>query len=342
MAVALPENEAQVERILRTCHALGVPVVARGAGTGLSGGALPLGDGVLLSLAKFKRILRVDPAARTARRAARRAQPRDLRSRRAVRPVLRARSLVPDRLLDRRQRRRELGRRALPQVRPHRAQRAARARVHRSTATSSSSAATRSTRRATICSRSSPAPKGLLAVITEVTVKLLPKPRARAGARWPRSTTSRRPARRWRRDRRRHHPGRPRDDGPAGHARGRAVRARRLRLDAAAILLVRVGRHARGGRRRDRAHAARCCARAGATRIRVSRDEAERLRFWSGRKAAFPAVGPHLARLLLHRRHDPAQRAARRCCARIGEMSRRSTGCAAPTCSTPATATCIR
>ena len=41
LVVALPETEAQVAAVLRACHALGVPVVARGAGTGLSGGALP-------------------------------------------------------------------------------------------------------------------------------------------------------------------------------------------------------------------------------------------------------------------------------------------------------------
>jgi glycolate oxidase len=67
MVVALPETEEQVCRILTTCHALKVPVVARGAGTGLSGGALPLGNGVLLSLAKFKRIVEVDERAHTAR-----------------------------------------------------------------------------------------------------------------------------------------------------------------------------------------------------------------------------------------------------------------------------------
>jgi glycolate oxidase len=66
LVVALPETEAQVAAILRTCHALAVPVVARGAGTGLSGGALPLELGVTLSLAKFNRILEVDPHARTA------------------------------------------------------------------------------------------------------------------------------------------------------------------------------------------------------------------------------------------------------------------------------------
>ncbi|MDB5925775.1 MAG: hypothetical protein JWN13_4711 [Betaproteobacteria bacterium] len=67
MVVALAESEAQVQRILKVCHEKRVPVVARGAGTGLSGGALPLGNGVLLSLAKLMRILEIDTEARTAR-----------------------------------------------------------------------------------------------------------------------------------------------------------------------------------------------------------------------------------------------------------------------------------
>src|SRR4029079_9960501 len=65
-AVLLPDNEAQVVDILRLCHAARVPVVARGAGTSLSGGALPIAQGVVLSLAKFCRILAIDPLARTA------------------------------------------------------------------------------------------------------------------------------------------------------------------------------------------------------------------------------------------------------------------------------------
>ncbi|MEY2617550.1 MAG: putative glycolate oxidase subunit glcD [Pseudomonadota bacterium] len=67
LAVALPETEAQVQAVLRACHAMAVPVVARGAGTGLSGGAMPHADGVTLSLARFNRILSVDPVSRTAR-----------------------------------------------------------------------------------------------------------------------------------------------------------------------------------------------------------------------------------------------------------------------------------
>ncbi len=60
LVVVLPDTIEQVQAIMRLCHRLKVPVVARGAGTGLSGGALPLGDGVLLSLAKFKEILHID------------------------------------------------------------------------------------------------------------------------------------------------------------------------------------------------------------------------------------------------------------------------------------------
>ena len=66
LVVALPETEAQVSAVLRECHQLGVPVVARGAGTGLSGGALPHALGVTLSLAKFNKILKIDAHARTA------------------------------------------------------------------------------------------------------------------------------------------------------------------------------------------------------------------------------------------------------------------------------------
>jgi glycolate oxidase len=66
LAVALPETETQVQRILQVCHQMRVPVVPRGAGTGLSGGAMPISQGLVLSLARFKKILNVDPYARTA------------------------------------------------------------------------------------------------------------------------------------------------------------------------------------------------------------------------------------------------------------------------------------
>ena len=67
LLVALPQDEGQVVAVLKLCNELRVPVVARGAGTGLSGGATPVKHGVVLSLAKFMRILDIDPASRTAR-----------------------------------------------------------------------------------------------------------------------------------------------------------------------------------------------------------------------------------------------------------------------------------
>ncbi len=66
LVVALPETEAQVQAVLKTCYAMNVPVVARGAGTGLSGGAMPHAMGVTMSLAKFNKILKVDVLSRTA------------------------------------------------------------------------------------------------------------------------------------------------------------------------------------------------------------------------------------------------------------------------------------
>ena len=66
LVVVLPETYAQVQAVLKTCYALEVPVVALGAGTGLSGGAMPHALGVTLSLAKFNKILKMDPISRTA------------------------------------------------------------------------------------------------------------------------------------------------------------------------------------------------------------------------------------------------------------------------------------
>ena len=67
LLVVLPERLEQVQTLLKLCHQRGVPVVARGAGTGLSGGALPLAKGILLVMARFNRILEVNPQGRFAR-----------------------------------------------------------------------------------------------------------------------------------------------------------------------------------------------------------------------------------------------------------------------------------
>lgn len=66
LIVVLPADEAQAQAVLKICHALKVPIIPRGAATGLSGGAMPHRDGVLVSLAKLKKIVNLDPLARTA------------------------------------------------------------------------------------------------------------------------------------------------------------------------------------------------------------------------------------------------------------------------------------
>src|SRR5439155_18573229 len=58
--VALPSTTEEVAGVVKACVAAGVPFVARGAGTGLSGGALPVADGVVISLARMNKVLRVD------------------------------------------------------------------------------------------------------------------------------------------------------------------------------------------------------------------------------------------------------------------------------------------
>jgi glycolate oxidase len=67
LIVALPSSEDEVREVLKICHEARLPVVFRGAGTGLSGGALPYEQGLLLVMAKMKQILEIDPLARHAR-----------------------------------------------------------------------------------------------------------------------------------------------------------------------------------------------------------------------------------------------------------------------------------
>uniref|UniRef100_UPI0011788C99 FAD-binding protein n=1 Tax=Crenothrix polyspora TaxID=360316 RepID=UPI0011788C99 len=65
--VVLPETTEQVQALLKLCYSQRIPVVPRGAGTGLTGGALPVADGIVLGLSKMKQILAIDPNNRTAR-----------------------------------------------------------------------------------------------------------------------------------------------------------------------------------------------------------------------------------------------------------------------------------
>ena len=60
LAVALPESSAEVQAVVRACHHARAPWVARGSGTGLSGGAVPVADGVVIALTRMRSILEVD------------------------------------------------------------------------------------------------------------------------------------------------------------------------------------------------------------------------------------------------------------------------------------------
>src|SRR5688572_20689263 len=65
-AVVLVENQAEVIEVVRLCHRYEVPFVARGSGTSLSGGSLPIADGIVIALNRLNRILHLDPVSRTA------------------------------------------------------------------------------------------------------------------------------------------------------------------------------------------------------------------------------------------------------------------------------------
>lgn len=289
MCVALPETEEQVRRTLLACRELDVPVVARGAGTSLSGGALPHASGVLLAMAKFNRILRVDPLARVAV-----VQPgvRNLAISEAAAPyglyyapdpssqiacsiggnvaenaggvhclkygltvhnVLRVRGVTIDGEIV------ELGSEALD---------------------------TPGLDLLSLMVGS----EGMLAVLTEIAVKLLPKPETarvilasfddveKAGdAVAAIIAAGIVPA------------GLEMMDQPAARAADEYAHAG-YDLDAAALLLCESDGIAEEVEH-EITRMTEVLTRAGATGIRVSRDEQERDRFWAGRKAAFPAVG---------------------------------------------------
>jgi len=128
LAVTIPESIEQIKEILSVCYLNDIPVVARGAGTGLSGGALPHEEGILLSLAKFNQIISIDSDNHTAvvqpgvrnlaiphcSGSARRKKPGDFRGCKRIWPLLRPRSIITDSLLDRWQCCRECRRRTLP------------------------------------------------------------------------------------------------------------------------------------------------------------------------------------------------------------------------------------
>lgn len=289
MVVTLPETEAQVVAILKACHRLGVPVVARGAGTGLSGGALPHQYGVLLSLARFKRILKLDPLARTAV-----VQPgvRNLAISEAAAPY--GLYYAPD-----------PSSQIACTIGGNVAENSGGVHCLKYGLTVHNLLRVRGvTIEGEVVEFGSAAPdapgydllalitgsEGMLAVTTQITVKLLPKPQLaqcvmasfddviKAGdAVAAVIAAGIIPA------------GLEMMDQPATAAVEEFVHAG-YDLSAAAILLC----ESDGTPEEVAEEIARVKAvleQAGAKEIRVSRDEAERLRFWAGRKAAFPAAG---------------------------------------------------
>src|SRR5688572_6763598 len=289
MVVAMPETEEQVQRVLRTCAAMKIPVVPRGAGTGLSGGALPPGDGVLLSMAKFMRVLRIDQQSRVAvvQPGVRNAAISDIAAPfglyYAPDPSSQIACTIGGNVSEN-----SGGVHCLKYG----------LTVHNVLRLRGYTAAGEPIE---LGSEAPDSPgydllalaigsEGMLMVVTEVTVKLLPRPQnarvimasfddvERAGqAVADIIAAGIIPA------------GLEMMDRPATHAVEQFVGAG-YDLAAAAILLC----ESDGTAEEVEEEIGRMKAvleRSGATRMTVSRDDAERLRFWSGRKAAFPAMG---------------------------------------------------
>ena len=289
MVVALPETEEQVQRVLKVCCSMKIPVVPRGAGTGLSGGALPPGDGVLLSMAKFMRVLRVDRLARTAvvqpgvRNAAisEAAAPFGLFY--APDPSSQIACTIGGNVAEN-----SGGVHCLKYgLTVHNVLRVRGFTIGGESVDFGSAAPDAAGYDLMALAIGS---EGMLAVVTEVTVRLLPKPQCarvimasfddveKAGEAVAAILAAGIiPA------------GLEMMDRPATRAVEQYVGSG-YDLDAAAILLC----ESDGTAEEVDDEIARTQAvlqGAGATRMTVSRDEAERLRFWAGRKAAFPAMG---------------------------------------------------
>jgi glycolate oxidase len=289
LAVALVADEDEVAAVLRLCHEAQVPVIARGAGTGLSGGATPRGDAVLLSLARLNRIIAIDPLARTAR-----VQP-------GVRNLAISEAAAPYRL----HYAPDPSSQIACTIGGNVAENSGGVHCLKYGLTGHNLLALRVVSiEGEVLEIGSAAPdapgydllalltgsEGLLGVITEVTVRLIPKPECarvvlavfddltkagRAVADVIAAGIT--PA------------GLEMMDRPAIAAVEPFVRAG-YPLDAEAILLCESDGVPEAVDEEIR-HVEAVMREAGATECRVSRDEEERLRFWAGRKAAFPAMG---------------------------------------------------
>ena len=338
LVAALPGTVAEAAEVLRIARETGTPVVARGSGTGLVG-RRPAARRRHPAVA---RQVQPHPLRRSARprgaRAAGGAQRPDHRGRSAAGPLLRAGSLQPDRLLDRRQRRGELRRRALPQVRPHGAQHPEGTRTH------DRGRRDRARLRCPRCARLRPPRgddrlRGTARAAHRGHGEAAPEA---AGCPGGDGLVQQRRGCRGSgcgRDRRRHRARRPGDDGQDGHRRGGRLRPRRLRPRGAGDPAVRIRRNSRRGRRGDRQdHGSH--AQGWQHRVRGVEERGGEAAVLVRTQGGLPGGGPHLAGLLLHRRFHPARGTREGPAPHRGASS--TTGCAVPTSFTPATATCIR
>ena len=288
-AVALPADAGEAAAVLKICRDLGVPVVARGAGTGLSGGALPYPGSVLLALGKLNRILAIDPMARTAR-----VQPgvRNLAISEAARPFGLFYAPDPSSQL-------------ACSIGGNVAENAGGVHCLKYGLTVHNilklEVLTIEGERLIIGSDALDAPgfdlmalltgsEGLLAVVTEITVRLLPIPAdvQTLLAAFPDAGRAARavadiiaagivPA------------GLEMMDALAVKAADTFAKAG-YPLGAEAILICECD-GAAGDAEAELAHLAEICRACGANEVRHAKDEAERARMWAGRKAAFPAMG---------------------------------------------------
>ena len=289
LAVALPRQACEVAAVLKICSQMGVPVVARGAGTGLSGGALPFPGCVLLSLSRMHRILNIDPDAHTAR-----VQP-------GVRNLAISEAAAPHGLFYAPDPSSQLA----CSIGGNVAENAGGVHCLKYGLTVHNIQAleliTLEGETLKIGGEALDAPgldlmalltgsEGLLGVITEITVKLLPVPAhtrvllaAFADLRHAGEAVAAIiaggiiPAGLEMMDKLAL--GAAEDHTQAGYPR-----------DAAAILLCELD-GAEADIAEDLARVEAICLAAGATEARVARDAAERARFWAGRKGAFPAMG---------------------------------------------------
>ncbi|WP_421682834.1 glycolate oxidase subunit GlcD [Stutzerimonas urumqiensis] len=289
MLVVLPERVEQVEAILKLCHRRGVPVVARGAGTGLSGGALPLEQGVLLGMARFNKILEVNPQGRYAR-----VQPgvRNLAISQAAAPFELYYAPDPSSQI-------------ACSIGGNVAENAGGVHCLKYGLTVHNllkvEILTVEGERMTLGSDALDAPgfdllalftgsEGMLGIVTEVTVKLLPKPQVAKVLLASFDSVEK--------------AGRAVGDiiaagiipGGLEMMDNLAIRAAEdfiragYPVEAEAILLCELD-GVEADVRDDVERVRRVLEAAGATEVRLAKDEAERVKFWAGRKNAFPAVG---------------------------------------------------